>query len=454
MGISWKNREIKGKSKMNINIKQLNSQEPNFLQDLKNLTTFELSEDFQIENTVREIIQNVRNNGDSAVLSYTQKFDNLQNINNLSQLQITPTELDQAISKVPQEKLNAIKIAAERIKNFHQKQFEKLGGSWDFTENENILGQRIFPLQKVGLYVPGGKAAYPSSVLMNAIPAKVAGVKELIMVVPTPNGEKNAMVLAAAKIAGVDKIFTIGGAQAVAALAFGTQTIPKVAKIVGPGNAYVAAAKRQVFGVVGIDMIAGPSEILVIADDSANPDWVAIDLFSQAEHDELAQAILISPSENFIKKVQKSVENLIKNQPRKEIIATSLNNRGAFIKCSDLDEAVKIANEIAPEHLELSLEINTAKIYAEKICNAGAVFVGNYTSEALGDYCVGPNHVLPTSGSARFSSPLGVYDFVKRSSYVCIAESSSKYLGEIAATLADGEGLFAHKQSAEMRYKK
>ena len=265
---------------MNINIKQLNSQEPNFLQDLKNLTTFELSEDFQIENTVREIIQNVRNNGDSAVLSYTQKFDNLQNINNLSQLQITPTELDQAISKVPQEKLNAIKIAAERIKNFHQKQFEKLGGSWDFTENENILGQRIFPLQKVGLYVPGGKAAYPSSVLMNAIPAKVAGVKELIMVVPTPNGEKNAMVLAAAKIAGVDKIFTIGGAQAVAALAFGTQTIPKVAKIVGPGNAYVAAAKRQVFGVVGIDMIAGPSEILVIADDSANPDWVAIDLFS------------------------------------------------------------------------------------------------------------------------------------------------------------------------------
>ena len=286
---------------MNINIKQLNSQEPNFLQDLKNLTTFELSEDFQIENTVREIIQNVRNNGDSAVLSYTQKFDNLQNINNLSQLQITPTELDQAISKVPQEKLNAIKIAAERIKNFHQKQFEKLGGSWDFTENENILGQRIFPLQKVGLYVPGGKAAYPSSVLMNAIPATVAGVKELIMVVPTPNGEKNAMVLAAAKIAGVDKIFTIGGAQAVAALAFGTQTIPKVAKIVGPGNAYVAAAKRQVFGVVGIDMIAGPSEILVIADDSANPDWVAIDLFSQAEHDELAQAILISPSENFIK---------------------------------------------------------------------------------------------------------------------------------------------------------
>ncbi|MGN1034839.1 MAG: histidinol dehydrogenase, partial [Rhodocyclaceae bacterium] len=304
---------------MNINIKQLNSQEQNFLQDLKNLTTFELSEDFQIENTVREIIQNVRNNGDSAVLSYTQKFDNLQNINNLSQLQITPTELDQAISKVPQEKLNAIKIAAERIKNFHQKQFEKLGGSWDFTENENILGQRIFPLQKVGLYVPGGKAAYPSSVLMNAIPAKVAGVKELIMVVPTPNGEKNAMVLAAAKIAGVDKIFTIGGAQAVAALAFGTQTIPKVAKIVGPGNAYVAAAKRQVFGVVGIDMIAGPSEILVIADDSANPDWVAIDLFSQAEHDELAQAILISPSENFIKKVQKSVENLIKNQPRKEM---------------------------------------------------------------------------------------------------------------------------------------
>jgi histidinol dehydrogenase len=365
----------------------------------------------------------------------------------MADLELSAAELQKAFAGLPSERRSALEVAAGRIRAYHERQ--KLE-SWTYTEADGtMLGQMITPLDRVGLYVPGGKAAYPSSVLMNAIPAKVAGVKELIMVVPTPGGEHNQLVLAAACLAGVDRVFTIGGAQAVGALAYGTGTVPQVDKIVGPGNAYVATAKRRVFGIVGIDMVAGPSEILVVSDGSGNPDWVAMDLFSQAEHDELAQSILICTDAGFIERVQESIDRLLPAMPRREVIKTSLTNRGAFIHVRDLDEAVAIANRVAPEHLELALD--NPDPWVERIHHAGAIFIGHYTSESLGDYCAGPNHVLPTSGSARFSSPLGVYDFQKRTSLIKVSRAGAQTLGRIASTLAHGEGLPAHARSAELR---
>jgi histidinol dehydrogenase len=363
------------------------------------------------------------------------------------ELELPRAELDRALASLPQADRQALEQAAQRIRAYHEKQLQP---SWQYTEADGtVLGQKITPLDRVGLYVPGGKAAYPSSLLMNAIPAKVAGVGELIMTTPTPNGVKNPLVLAAAALAGVDRVFTIGGAQAVAALAYGTAVIPQVDKIIGPGNAYVAAAKRRVFGVVGIDMVAGPSEILVICDGTTDPDWIAMDLFSQAEHDEVAQAILLSPDRAFIDRVAASIDKLIGAMPRRAVIAASLKNRGALIQVRGLDEACTIANEIAPEHLELSVE--NPEVWVDKIKHAGAIFLGRYSSEALGDYCAGPNHVLPTSRSARFSSPLGVYDFQKRSSIINVSRQGAQVLGKIACVLAQGEGLPAHAQSARYR---
>ncbi|MEQ1555827.1 MAG: histidinol dehydrogenase, partial [Gallionella sp.] len=377
---------------------------------------------------------------------YTAKFDRLP-LANAQAMELPRDELRAAFDGLPAEQRAALEAAAARVTEYHQKQMQN---SWRYTDVDGtLLGQQVTPLDRVGLYVPGGKAAYPSSVLMNALPAKVAGVAELIMVVPTPDGVKNQLVLAAAYLSGVDRVFTIGGAQAVAALAYGTATIPKVDKIVGPGNAYVASAKRRVFGVCGIDMIAGPSEILVICDGKTNPDWIAMDLFSQAEHDELAQAILLSPDAAFIDAVAASANKLLEQMPRREIIQTALENRGALIHVADLDEACVISNRIAPEHLEMSVE--NPQDYLPKLKHAGAIFMGKYTSEALGDYCAGPNHVLPTSGTARFSSPLGVYDFQKRSSLIQVSAKGAKTLGAIAATLAFGEGLQAHAQSALFR---
>ena len=364
-------------------------------------------------------------------------------------LELTQDDLQQALAALPSAERTALQQAAERVRSYHEKQPLQ---SWQYADaDDTILGQKITPLDRVGLYVPGGKASYPSSVLMNAIPAKVAGVKELIMVVPTPDGERNGIVLAAAAISKVDRVFTIGGAQAVGALAYGTETVPQVDKIVGPGNAYVAAAKRRVFGIVGIDMVAGPSEILVICDGKTDPDWIAMDLFSQAEHDELAQSILLSPDAAFLDRVHSSIERLLTTMPRQSVIRASLENRGALIQVQNLDEACAIANKIAPEHLELSIE--HAEIWVDKIRHAGAIFLGRYACEALGDYCAGPNHVLPTSRTARFSSPLGVYDFQKRSSLIQVSQQGAAKLGEIAATLAYGEGLQAHALSAEYRYK-
>jgi histidinol dehydrogenase len=394
----------------------------------------------------------VRQRGDAAVLEYTQRFDGLA-ASTMAELSLSSAELAIAFDTLPTDQRQALEAAAARICSYHERQKVE---SWSYTETEGAmrgtrLGQKITPLDRVGLYVPGGKAAYPSSVLMNALPAKVAGVGELIMVVPTPRGEKNALVLAAAHLAGVDRVFTIGGAQAVAALAYGTQTIPQVDKIVGPGNAYVAAAKRRVFGTVGIDMIAGPSEVLVIADASANPDWVAMDLFAQAEHDELAQSILLCPDAVFIERVAASIEKLLPTMSRRAVIEASLKGRGALIQVADLTEACTIANRIAPEHLELA--VAEPNLLVEKIRHAGAIFIGQYASESLGDYCAGPNHVLPTSRSARFSSPLGVYDFQKRSSLIEISAAGAQTLGPIAATLAYGEGLTAHARAAELRIK-
>ena len=382
------------------------------------------------------------------MLEYTRKFDRLD-VADMQALELSRTELQQALDSLPADQRQALQEAADRVRSYHEKQ---LMASWTYTEEDGtLLGQQVTSLDRVGLYVPGGKAAYPSSVLMNAIPAKVAGVEELIMVVPTPAGEKNQLVLAAAAICGVDRVFCIGGAQAVAALAYGTDSVPQVDKIVGPGNAYVAAAKRRVFGVVGIDMVAGPSEILVICDGKTDPDWIAMDLFSQAEHDELAQSILLSPDAAFLDRVASSIERLVQEMPRKEIIRTSLEGRGALIQVRDMDEAAKIANYIAPEHLELSVE--EPLTYSKKIKHAGAIFMGRNTCEALGDYCAGPNHVLPTSRTARFSSPLGVYDFQKRSSLIMVSPDGAQKLGKIAATLAYGEGLQAHARSAEYRLK-
>lgn len=427
-------------------INRLDTTARDFDAQLATLLAFESSRDAEIEATVGAILEDVRNRGDAAVLEYTQRFDRLS-ASSMSELELPATQMAAAFENLPADMRAALEQAAQRIRNYHERQRSE---SWQYTEADGtILGQQITPLDRVGLYVPGGKAAYPSSVLMNAIPAKVAGVGELIMVVPTPDGQSNALVLAAAHLAGVDRVFTIGGAQAVAALAYGTQTIAQVDKIVGPGNAYVAAAKRRVFGTVGIDMIAGPSEILIICDGKTEPDWIAMDLFSQAEHDELAQSILLSPDAAFLDAVERSIATLIETQPRQAVIRESLGARGALIKVRDLDQAVAIANRIAPEHLELSLE--NAHDWVAKIRHAGAIFVGPDTCEAVGDYCAGPNHVLPTSRTARFSSPLGVYDFQKRSSIIAVSRTGAQTLGQTAALLADGEGLAAHAQSARYR---
>ena len=429
-----------------INIKRLSSTDADFKVRLDALLAFEGAQDESIDQTVAAILADVKVRGDAAVVEYTNRFDRLSAAS-MGELELSQDELHKALNGLPVVQRAALEAAAARVRAYHERQPLQ---SWQYEEADGtMLGQMVTPLDRVGLYVPGGKAAYPSSVLMNAIPAKVAGVKELIMVVPTPGGEHNQLVLAAAALAGVDRVFTLGGAQAVGALAYGTQTVPQVDKIVGPGNAYVAAAKRRVFGVVGIDMVAGPSEILVICDGQTDPDWVAMDLFSQAEHDELAQSILVCPDAAYIERVAASIEKLLPTMPRKDVILAALENRGALIQVRDLDEACEIANRIAPEHLELSLD--DADAWVSKIHHAGAIFIGRYTSESLGDYCAGPNHVLPTSGTARFSSPLGVYDFQKRTSLIRVSQAGSKTLGRIASTLAQGEGLPAHAKSAEYR---
>jgi histidinol dehydrogenase len=431
-----------------MKIKRLNTQDAGFDAELKALLAFETAQDDNIDQVVANILKDVKTRGDAAVLEYTNRFDKT-NTTSLAALEIPQAELHAALNGLPAVQREALQAAADRVRSYHEKQVMQ---SWQYTEADGtLLGQQVTALDRVGLYVPGGKAAYPSSVLMNAIPAKVAGVQELVMVVPTPNGEKNPLVLAAAAVCGVDRVFCIGGAQAVGALAYGTETVPQVDKIVGPGNAYVAAAKRRVFGVVGIDMVAGPSEILVISDGQSNPDWTAMDLFSQAEHDELAQAILLSPSAEFLDQVQASIERQVGEMPRQDIIRTSLQNRGALIQVKDLAEAAEICNFIAPEHLELSMD--DALAFSKHIKHAGAIFMGRDTCEALGDYCAGPNHVLPTSRTARFSSPLGVYDFQKRSSLIMVSSAGAQTLGKIAATLAYGEGLQAHARSAEYRLK-
>ena len=431
-----------------MDIRRFSTTDSNFDEQLKQLLAFETAQDDSVDEVVAKILKDVKHRGDAAVIEYTNRFDKTS-ATNLAELEVSQAELQAALTSLPSDQREALQSAADRVRIYHEKQ---LMASWSYTEADGtLLGQQVTALDRVGLYVPGGKAAYPSSVLMNAIPAKVAGVKELIMVVPTPNGERNQLVFAAAAIAGVNRVFCIGGAQAVGALAYGTETVPQVDKIVGPGNAYVAAAKRRVFGVVGIDMVAGPSEILVICDGKTNPDWVAMDLFSQAEHDELAQAILLSPDADFLNRVSDSIERLVAEMPRKDIITKSLTDRGALIHVRDLDEAATISNYIAPEHLELSIDDPLA--FSQKIKHAGAIFMGRDTCEALGDYCAGPNHVLPTSRTARFSSPLGVYDFQKRSSLIMVSSSGAQVLGKVAATLAYGEGLQAHARSAEYRLK-
>jgi histidinol dehydrogenase len=429
-------------------INKLSSTQSDFQQKLTKLLAWESVSNNDIAKTVDNIIIDIRAKGDEALINYTNKFDRM-NASNMSELSIKPSALKQAFDNLNTKEKSALEIAATRVRSYHQKQKQT---TWTYTEDDGtMLGQKITPLDCVGLYVPGGKAAYPSSVLMNAIPAKVAGVEKIIMVVPTPDNIINQLVLAAAYISGVDTVFTVGGAQAIAALAYGTKTIPKVDKIVGPGNIYVATAKRAVFGQVGIDMIAGPSEILIICDGKTNPDWIAMDLFSQAEHDEDAQSILLCPDANFITQVENSIAKLLPTMQRKNIIATALKDRGVLIQTKNLDEAITISNQIAPEHLELSVENPQAML--EGIKHAGAIFMGRYTCESLGDYCAGPNHVLPTSGTARFSSPLGVYDFQKKSSLIMVSDEGANTLGKIAVTLADGEGLQAHAQSARYRIK-
>ena len=427
-------------------INKFSTQDRDFDSKLNSLIAWESASNEEVGRSVEKIINDVKVNGDASVLDYTNQFDSLK-AESISELIVSKERLKESFDNLAIEQKNALLIAAERIKSYHQNQVQE---SWSYLEDDgSMLGQKITPLERAGLYVPGGKAAYPSSVLMNSIPAKVAGVENLIMVVPTPNGVINELVLAAAHVAEVDLVFTIGGAQAIAALAYGTESIPKVDKIVGPGNIYVATAKRQVFGQVGIDMIAGPSEILIICDGRTNPDWVAMDLFSQAEHDEDAQAILLCPDEDFIKEVEMSISKLLPTMEREQIIKTSLKNRGALILTQDIDDAVKISNRIAPEHLELSVE--DPESILDDIKHAGAIFMGKYSSEALGDYCAGTNHVLPTSSTARFSSPLGVYDFTKRSSIVMASKEGAKKLGETASVLAFGEGLQAHAKSALYR---
>ena len=430
-------------------MRRLSTADAEFDVALAALLAFDAALDPQVDATVAAILADVKARGDAAVLDYTQRWDRVT-AQSLGELEIKRAELEVALRSLPAAQRDALTAAAARVRAFHEKQSIKSNTYIDSDGNE--LGQQITPLDRVGIYVPGGKAAYPSTVIMNTVPAKVAGVREIIMVVPIPDGVKNAMVLAAAAICGVDRVFAIGGAQAVGALAYGTQTLPQVDKIVGPGNSYVAAAKRRVFGVVGIDMVAGPSEILIVCDGNTEPDWIAMDLFSQAEHDEMAQAILLCPDAAYLDKVAASIERQIKDMPRKDIIRASLDGRGALIQVRDLDEACAIVNRIAPEHLELSVANPQALL--PKIRHAGAIFMGRYSSEALGDYCAGPNHVLPTSRTARFSSPLGVYDFQKRSSIINVSREGAIKLGEIAAELARGEGLSAHARSAEFRIPK
>lgn len=429
-------------------IRRLDARDPEFLPTLDALLAFEAEADERIDTAVTEILRAVRTTGDAAVIEYTRRFDHLD-VSSMAALELPKSELHAALDGLPSSQREALTIAADRVRIYHERQ---KADSWEYAEADGTrLGQKVTPLDRVGLYVPGGRASYPSSVLMNAVPAKVAGVGELIMVVPTPHGDKNPLVLAAAAITGVDRVFTIGGAQAVAALAYGTQTIPQVDKIVGPGNAFVAEAKRRVFGTVGIDMVAGPSEVLVISDGSGHADWVAMDLFAQAEHDELAQSILLCTDAGFIDAVHDAIDRLLPTMPRRETIAKSLANRGALIHVESIEQACAIANRIAPEHLELSMD--NAEVWIAHIRHAGAIFVGHWSVEALGDYCAGPNHVLPTMRSARFSSPLGVYDFQKRTSIVHISEAGAQHLGKVASILAHGEGLQAHARSAEMRLK-
>ncbi|MDZ7662270.1 histidinol dehydrogenase [Thiohalophilus sp.] len=431
-----------------MDIRRLNKNDSNFWSELDALLDWEGVSDEAVNTTVKNILKDVRTRGDAAVVEYTNKLDRMSAAS-MADLTLDMDRLEAALNNIPAETREALETAAQRLRTYHQHQKME---SWSYTEADGtLLGQQVTPLDRVGLYVPGGKATYPSSVLMNAIPAHVAGVEEIIMVVPTPDGEVNEMVLAAARIAGVSQVFTLGGAQAVAALAYGTETVPPVDKIVGPGNIYVATAKSMVFGRVGIDMIAGPSEILVVCDGKTDPDWIAMDLFSQAEHDEDAQAILVSPDAAFLDQVKASIDRLVQEMERKAIIETSLSDRGALIQVKDMDEAIEVANYIAPEHLELS--IDNPQAAAKQIRHAGAIFMGRYTAEAIGDYCAGPNHVLPTSRTARFSSPLGVYDFQKRSSLIMCSADGASELGKTASVLARGESLTAHARSAEYRIK-
>ncbi|MGS0753488.1 histidinol dehydrogenase [Roseateles sp. GG27B] len=432
-----------------LNLRQLSSAAVDFEAEFQRVLHWSAQADAAIEGRVAEILADVRLRGDAAVLDYTARFDHLQ-ADSMAALELPPAELKAAYLAITPAQRSALDAAAERVRSYHERQKQACGLSWSYRDEDgSLLGQKVTPLDRVGIYVPGGKAAYPSSVLMNALPAVVAGVPEIIMVVPTPKGEKNALVLAAAYIAGVHRVFTIGGAQAVAALAYGTATVPRVDKITGPGNAYVASAKKHVFGQVGIDMIAGPSEILVLADGTTPPDWVAMDLFSQAEHDEMAQSILLCPDAAYIARVREAIERLLPTMPRQAIIRASLEGRGALILTRSMEEACEISNRIAPEHLEVSSANPHA--WEPLLRHAGAIFLGAYTSESLGDYCAGPNHVLPTAGTARFSSPLGVYDFQKRSSLIEVSQVGAQKLGGIAVELALGEGLFAHARAAEMR---
>jgi len=433
---------------MTIEIRRFSSAQPDYAQQMDTLLSWEAVSDAQVQKTVSDIVFDIRTRGDAALIEYTNKFDRM-NVSSMAQLELSQEQLQKALDELPAERREALLLAAERVRSYHEKQKQD---SWDYTEADGtLLGQKVTPMDRVGIYVPGGKAAYPSSVLMNAIPAHVAGVQEIIMVVPTPDGELNQLVLAAAAAAGVSRVFTVGGAQAVAALAYGTETVPGVDKIVGPGNIYVATAKSMVFGQVGIDMIAGPSEILVVCDGKTDPDWIAMDLFSQAEHDEDAQSILVSTDADFLNAVKASIDKLLPTMERAEIIRTSLTERGALIHAQSDADAIAIINRIAPEHLELSVEDPQA--WLPTIRHAGAIFMGRYTAEALGDYCAGPNHVLPTSGTARFSSPLGVYDFQKRSSLIMCSADGASELGKTASVLARGEFLTAHARSAEYRIK-
>ncbi|SEN87984.1 histidinol dehydrogenase [Brachymonas denitrificans] len=430
---------------------RLSTSQPDFEAAFQARLHWSADTDAEIEQRVADILADVQQRGDAAVLEYTARFDGLQ-VGGMAELELKQDELKAAFDSLPEVQKQALQAASARVRSYHEAQKRASGQSWSYRDADGtLLGQKVTPLDRVGIYVPGGKAAYPSSVLMNAIPAHVAGVEDIIMVVPTPRGERNALVLAAAYVAGVSRAFTIGGAQAVAALAYGTDTIPKVDKITGPGNAYVASAKRRVFGTVGIDMIAGPSEILVLADGSTPAEWVAMDLFSQAEHDELAQSILLCPDAAYIDEVQAAIDRLLPEMPRAEIISKSLNGRGALIQTASMEEACAISNRIAPEHLEVSSR--EPHRWEPLLKHAGAIFLGAYTSESLGDYCAGPNHVLPTSGTARFSSPLGVYDFQKRSSIIKVSEQGAQELGRIASVLAHGEGLQGHARAAEMRLK-